>query len=294
MCGRKLALLLALIISSVQQVAAAEKCSAALKLTKVYDNYFQVLTQQGDLRARAAAKLFTFIPEINALALANEMETEIDPERLQRVLGAAQQLSEYIATGIEVSMVGLAPHTANVQWLGKTIEQTGCLEEFAAHSGPIAVKQRAAAPPPQDFRPAPPPRRLAEQKSNHRYTLMLLAIGVGVGIAGGLGYLLVKSRKFRNHRVQRMPRHLTTFPVVATYVGEENAKISKSVTAHDISAGGMKIAWESPPQKGAAIRLSLPIGDVSAVIAWSNPFFAGAIFDKNLSAADVELLSQTR
>ncbi len=245
------------------------------------------------MRDRAAAKLFSFVSSIDIIALSDELDIEVDTERLERVLGAIQQLSVYMISGVEVSMMGLAPHSANVHWLGQTIEQTGCLEEFSAPSGPIAVKGKAEASLPQNYS-FPAPRRLAADiEERVSYTSGILSVA-GAVFFGGIGYVLVKSRAFRRQRVQRMPRHLTSFPVVATAVADDGTEIRAPVTAHDISVGGMKIAWEEPPPKGAEVILALPIGEVSATIAWSNPYFAGMVFDKNLSAAEVDALTKTR
>ena len=205
---------------------------------------------------------------------------QIDAERMNRIFSAAHRLSRDLITGQKPTMVGLAPHIENVDWLADTIAATGCVESF---SSPQTVSA-----PPRTTSKATPPRTKGSNPMSLDIGLILAGLG-GVALIA----LIIAFRKTRTYRIMqadRLPRHLTTISVKLSYETPMRGPQSIEVTGLDVSAGGMKLAWPEAPPRGTHLTMTLPVGERTASEVWSNAHYAGVVFDHQLEPDELDLL----
>lgn len=265
--------------------AASDKaCEAAETLARVHDRYHAVVQGTDDLRARSAAQLHGWLPTLNARGLANllaEGGTEVDADRLSRILDGARRLSRDLITGTPPTMVGLAPHIENVDWLAETVRASGCLSRFAEPEqadGAETLSAGTAIGAGGEGQPL-----------FGKLVLPLLAL-LGLGAVAYAVHAIRKSRTYRVMQVARLPRHFTTAVVDVAYETPARGARKEKVTGLDISAGGMKLAWPEAPPRGTLLKIRTPLGERTASIVWSNAHYAGIMFDQVMTEDELDLM----
>ena len=250
-------------------------CEAAAELARIHDRYHAVVIDDPKLAARSAAQLLTALPGPLATALAARLAqggTDVDAERLDRILVAAQSISRDIVMGRPAPMVARAPHRNNVAWLADIVRSTNCVARFPDVGDSEEEATGASLGSAGAF---------TSTVAQERNLWPLLS---AAGIAALLAMLFVarKSRPYRIAEVQRLPRHFTTVAVDVSYETPARGPQGVRLTALDISAGGMKLAWENAPPLGTTLSVRLPQGQRGASVVWSNAWYAGIMFDQHL------------
>jgi|GEM_PF-5186049 len=278
-----IALVTALTIAAPRARASAA-CDAATMVAVVHDRYHAVLNENDPIRSRSAAQLFAMLPDLNAAALAVQMttdQTSADPDRMTRVFSAAYHLSQDLITGAEPAMVSLAPHLSNVKWLAENIAATNCFQTFSADDdGDTDAKAGKGASS---------PKKSSDKKGLQINIGLLLALLGGVALVG-LVMFIRKSKTYKIMQAQRLPRHLTTISVQVDFETPMRGPQSINVNGLDISAGGMKLAWEDAAPRETALTIKLPIGERTGSVVWSNAYYAGIVFDQRLDADELKLM----
>ena len=264
------------------------RCEAVGVLTVVHDRYQTIIQEKGDTRARAAARLYPYLARINARKLSHDLNMDIDRERMERVLNAAQKLAEYVVSGVTLSFVGLAPHSQNVDWLGNVVRDSDCPTTPAATAQAARLLASGGIESPDqdtDSRSDHPEPSIGDPRS-----LLTALLILAIVLLAAILIFLIKSRSLRIRRVKRLPRFTVGFPLSLTFADDTGNDQTLTVTAVDLSLGGMKIAWSDAAPDKTPLTLILPIGEVLASVIWSNAHYAGILFDRNISQDDLQVL----
>ena len=267
-------------------LAASERarasCEAIGVLSVVHDRYQTILTKEGDKRSRAAARLYPYLAEVDTRRVARDLADKADAERTERVLNSARKLSEHVISGVTMSFFGLVPHTNNVTWLGELVSASDCpaipAKNRKKYGSPAAGK-------PESENRTPWTRVEAFAQDTPYLAEFTLIFIVAAGSI--LGLILMRSRRFRIQRVKRLPRYPVDFLLPLSYTDDQGTAQSLTVSAIDLSLGGMKLGWANAPAENTALSLQLPQGEVPASVIWSNAHYAGVIFDSNITDDDL-------
>ena len=270
-------ILLFLILAGLPDRARAD-CDAIGVLSVVHDRYQTILQSKGDTRARAAARLYPFLSDIDTRQVGQDLDSKHDGERVVRVLNSARSLAEFVISGVTLSLVSIAPHTQNVTWLGDVLDQSDC----PSAAPPKRQNPDSAKTKPMESRTKLPWgkfKSLAEETPYAPGILLLL----GLVLLAVSGLVVLRTRSFRIRQLKRLPRYPVGFSVPVSYIDANGGQHAVSAKALDISLGGMKLGLPDAPKPGTSLNLALPFGAVSGSIIWSNAHYAGILFDKHLS-----------
>lgn len=262
---------LALAFSAGARPAQA-RCEGAAEAALLHDAYRAVLVGTGEARKFAGVTLYTLLSQQNAARMARALKGDgagADPDRLAAVLDHAREIASDAMIGLALPETPSAPHRANVAWLASLVAESGCAAAWSGTGGTPG-------------RPAAETSGATTAGINPRAILGILS-AIAFGFAGTR---LRRLRSLRARRVERLPRHSTALKCAVRFRRDGRVQTA-NVTGLDISAGGMKLAWDDPPARGQELELILPGGPKPATIVWANAYYAGIMFDDNL--ADTEL-----
>ncbi|AZQ68016.1 hypothetical protein EF888_13260 [Silicimonas algicola] len=265
--------LLALLFT--EPATAGTGCEAATSLARIHDRYHAIVVDDPNLAARSAAQLLAALPGTSAIALAARLppETDLDVERLDRILAAAHSLSRDFVTGHPASMAARAPRRDNVAWLARAVRATGCVPRFET-AGPEEEEGAQGG--------LASTGHTGNAAVSRATNLWPLLSATGIAALAVLVYIVRTSRPYRIAEVERLPRHFTTIAIDVAYETPARGPQSIRLTALDISSGGMKLAWENAPPRGTALSVRLPQGERAASIVWSSAWYAGIMFDQHI------------
>ena len=279
-----MAVLLGLFIA-IHTPAQAD-CVRMQPLAVMHDAYRALLSENAPhTKAVAANKLMEFVPIYPARtfesAFAN-MDLDIETARLEKVLVDALFLGRDALTGglIQLSIPGF--HLRNADWLSGTIARTGCFRDQSAAQSDTPIDQFGVAS--NTSAHSNTPAAATTDKSSYKKPQKGALTGALLGIVAiFIASLIYRSHPFRVKRAQRLPRHAVAFTASASF--EDS---TSPIIVLDISAGGAKIECDHPPIAKEILTLHLPCGSVPATIVWATAFYAGVMFDKHLSEADLQ------
>ena len=171
-------------------------------------------------------------------------------------------------------MVARAPHRDNIAWLPRAGRATGCVPRFET-----AEPDEEADNAQGSLGSTGHTGTAAASRATNLWPLLSAA---GIVALAALVYVVRTSRLYRIAEVERLPRHFTTIAIDVAYETPARGPQSIRLTALDISAGGMKLAWENAPPRGTALSVRLPQGERGASVVWSNAWYAGIMFDQHI------------
>ena len=275
-------LLLALFLGAflpASAALAAPDCAQVARLANLYEAYRATDSNTGPTRRAAAAQLYHQIPLIVPESAASRIEVEgvrVEAGRLRSLLRDAKTLSqEVLATG-EPSDFRASRRATDIAWLARIVDLSGCFETAAAGGLDTGIRQTASpdanAGDTQPFDPLP--------------LNVVLAI-LAMLLLGALIEVLRRNTVLRAGRLQRLPRHIVAFRVLAEVIGEDGAFRREEVKCSDLSLGGAKVHWTDPPTRGTRLIIDLPTGPRYATVVWNTPHFAGIMFRDRLSPAEL-------
>lgn len=281
--NRPVAVLLGLFFSF--HTPAQADCVRLQPLAALHDSYRALLSENAPhTKAIAANNLLKFVPIYSAQSFEStftDMALNIDIARLDKVLVDAFFLGRDALAGGLIQHNIPAYHFSNADWLSSTIFRTGCFRENSPTNGRATTSQFVAEDGTHKGHAAPTKSRIPNKGPQKG-----IVIGALVGILSILlASMIYKSFPFRVKRVQRLPRHAVAFPASADF-----EKTTSRIIVLDVSAGGAKIECDHPPTAKESITLNLPCGSVPATIVWATAFYAGVMFDKHLSKADLQTI----
>lgn len=267
---------------------AQAACEGAVVLGGLHDAYYAMVTGSGGTRQMAAATLLVLAGDRASSRLAAQadlMGLGVPIDRLDGVLSGARELAAAVLTTPDHRIDRLA-HASNIEWLGTLYEQTGCRNSLAHASLPVGA---ASA---QSTVNGETSGRVRKSGDTDVIRLIILTVASGAGVAGlVLAVRFVRQTLFfRRHQAERQPRTAISLEIEVGFEDESGTSQRKRLTALDVSAGGMKLAWNDPPGQGTALSLSLPVGERGATVIWSNAFYVGVMFDELLEEETLQTL----
>lgn len=281
LCITRTKIIATAVVLTLSAPAQAMDCGALQPLAAMHDAY-RALVSQGPAGTKiiAANQLLNTAPIFSANtfeAAFSDASLDLDTPRLEKVLRDGVFLARDVLAGraMQSQIVGL--HTLNADWLANTIARTGCYKIPFRQAQGTPVAQ--ASPPEQ----APPDIKNLFKKYTHvSRDLLPILILVLTGIAC---YLIYHSRHFRIKRIARLPRFSVAFKARAQI---DDAQ--RNIIVLDISLGGSKIECDRALVENEQITLHLPCGSVKATIVWATAFYAGVMFDKQLSEKQLQMV----
>lgn len=266
-------LVLFLILAPVQ---AHARCEGAIMLGTFHDAYRATLTGEGANRRDAAVTLLFIAGGQNSTDFARRIAfsgATISADRLHEALKDAEDLATRTLQNLSVLDRDFR-HGRNVQWLGDTFLLTDCQNSpLAASRTPSATSFEAGSP---------------KKPEETEFPWIVAVVALAFALVGYSGYRLHTSFTMRLRRVERQPRTPIKLSLQASYAFPDGQIRTVDVDAVDISLGGMKLSWENAPPVGTAVTLSEPLGEKTCRITWSNSFYAGSMFDEQLSEDELE------
>ncbi len=261
------------------------RCEGAVMLGALHDAYHATLLDAEATRLNAARTLLVLVGAKDAVTFARQVSRSgvtVSAERLSEALKDAQALAEATLRGQRDESDSFR-HSLHIDWLADTYIASKCQNSRATSS------HDAVEPP------------FAAQKSSHRPTparkprpitdLIHLALGLSAALAFCLGaYRFYHSLYMRRKRVERLPRSSVDMVIEVTITDETGEMVQKEVKVVDISAGGMKVAWEGAPAAGTTATFTLLSSNRLAQIAWANNFYAGVMFETILKRQELSAL----
>lgn len=273
------------VLTLAAALPAHARCKGAVVLGGVHDAYRALLSDSGDTRTRAAMTLLVLLGPGAQDRLARQIAdagVEVSGARLQSVLSEARRLASQVMSGT-APPDDLFRHGLDADWLADLYIATGCRDSAAGASPAIAdpAADRVL------------PRSAASRTRGTLAAEGAVAAALALAAAGGLGYvgkLVWNSFPVRRKRVDRLPRTPISMTVSLAYAGPDGTMQQVQAEALDISVGGLKLHWPKPPPAGTRVVLDLPIGECHGQLAWSNAFYAAAMFDQQLRKPDLETM----
>ena len=258
-------------------------CDAVESLARIHNNFYVMLSAQGDLRARAAARLYPFLKALKPVEFAEALEIGDQSRRWEAIHLSISRLSREIIMGTEHPQSVLDRQTNNLAWIEKVILESGCLLDVSRGTG----GSRQAPGGSDTSTDKEPPKDLNSKTS---FLSAVLPIKILILLLAGAAILILRSRRYRIVKLGRLPRHSIDFTFDITHVDATVADIGQRVSAVDLSLGGMKIKVEKTIKEGVFLHLHLPIGERIGSVVWSNNFFAGILFEHNLTEEELDTL----
>ncbi len=264
--------------------SALARCEGAVMLGAVHDAYHATLVNTGDNSLNAARTLLVLVGGKDAATFARQVSRSgvtVPVERLSEALQDAQDLAEATLRGQRIESTGFR-HSLHIDWLADTFIASNCQNSRATISRDAVEPVMAS----ETFtRPA------SASKSSRIKDLVYLALGLFAALTVGLGInRFYHSLYMRRRRVERLPRTPVDMVMEVTITNENGEIVQKEVKVMDISAGGMKLAWEGAPAAGTTATFPLLSSNRLAQIAWSNNFYAGVMFDTMLNKKELATL----
>lgn len=260
---------------------ALARCEAVIVLQRMHDAYLATLTETGQMQLSGARSLLVYAggsPK-SLIQQLKKADIQIEEDRLTRVIQQAVDVAQIVMTGAPLP-TDTFQHSQNIKWLGNIAHRTNC-KDFVVAADWSGRHSRASSSP-------PPKYTLSKLKSN--YPIVIAGVLVLLALAG-LGIRKYrKSRLFLVRQMDRLPRSPASMTLPATFTDAEGNIQQTTVTALDISTGGMKFDWPDAPPPGIVLTVSLPFGQRLARVAWSNAYFAGIVFDSPLSKREMAQL----
>ena len=278
---------LALVICClVATPAVSANCEAVIRLAQLYDAFYAITRETGDIRTRAAARLYPQLATLDVEEFAKELDAGFSEEKVAEALTTARILSREIIMDADLSPFRVLDSRDEAEFLAEFIERSRCL---AGASGGNGGGSTSSDPENDDsgekkltFGPKSGSQGAKSLVDTSKPATMAILIGAGILALGASGFFAIRSRRMKIHMAERLPRHRIRLDFTAAYAGASGAAGSHSVTALDVSLGGMKLKVPEPLDNGTQMELSLPIGPVSATVIWSNAHYAGILFDERL------------
>ena len=242
----------------------------------MHDSYHALLTEDAThTRAIAANQLLKNVPIHSADSFKDtfaEMSLDIEMARLEKVLVDAFFLARNALSGSSDLSNTPDYHVQNARWLTDTIKSTGCAPaQGNGRNGPTPLPSLASDEPNQASTDIENNRQRTARAS------VLIAVLIAL-IISATCYAIYQSRHFRIKRIQRLPRHAVAFKASGDFNGK-----SGPIIVLDISVGGAKIECDHPPVAKEPVTLHLPCGTVPASVVWATAFYAGVMFDAQLT-----------
>lgn len=274
-------------IAMVSATSASANCDAANTLAQIYNIYTALVIEDDDPQKRAAARLYPTLSNLDPERFAATIDFAFNDIRWASIHRQASTLAREVSAGIPQSDQRLGTHTDNLNWLNRTILNSGCdlsdittngERAFGASGGFLTQavgKSNAPAP--------------VKKETITKVVSILSIIAFLCGLAGFIFAILVR-RHFKIRRMQRLPRQNVAFDFKIEQTGANPVETAQSVTAVDVSLGGMKIRIENTLLDGAKLVLKLAVGDRGASVVWSNNFYAGLLFDDQLTQDELDEL----
>lgn len=278
-------LIVFLLLASVPMPAAA-RCEGAVVLGALHDAYRATLTERGAAQIQAATSLLFMAGGQDSITFARQVSrsgVDVSAERLRDILVDAQQIATDTLEGRQSGDPDFR-HGPNVQWLADTFIASRCQNSVATTS-----RTNVEVAPKRSERSS-----ILEMPKKSQY--ILLGIAVIAGLLSLLGLrMFLNSFAMRRRRVERFPRQPILLPVKVTYAFPDGEERKLDVEAADISLGGMKLSWPQPPGPGTPVTVITSDRTMSAQITWSNSFFAGIMFDEQITEEELDgFLSKTQ
>ena len=257
-------------------------------LGRLHDIYHATLTESGVPQRQAASALLVTLGDQNGDAFARHVRytgLSLPTRQLEQVLADAKELATAVITGQNPGDPDFR-HGRHVRWLADIYADSDCDLRLAnAGSGPGRTGTASA---PGDISPG-------TDGSDRANSLILVVIFFAALSAGAGLFWLRSSFALRRLRAERQPRLPTAFRLTASFTPPDGDTQREDVESIDVSIAGMKLAWTQPPDVGTDVLLDLPIGARGGQIAWCNNLYAGIVFDKELTEAELEsLVKKTR
>ncbi|MDA8585726.1 hypothetical protein N9L47_05560 [Rhodobacteraceae bacterium] len=278
-----------------QPTAAVANCANIKALARFHDVFVHMVTETGQAQSRAASLLQKTLLKIDAEFVVNTLETTVDQSRLAQLFTTAQHISIQIITGNTPPDTDFLAALDELDWIGAEIRKSGCIATaLTDQSENIRLAAKISAQTSANVNTnASFPTRYTPKTTSENLTIIARTLAALVSTFC-LVYVLSKTRRLRVLRLNRMPRAPIALKFDLIYSAPDSYQTQIDVTALDASMGGMKLKVSKPLPDGAALLLSLPIGQRSASVVWANSYFAGIMFDTELSDTDLKALTSTQ
>ena len=286
---------LALVLLPWRADMAVARCENAWALAVIHDSYRAMLIETGRQRLDAARTMLVLLGKDDGSQLAGRLARisySTSEARLARAFRDGGTLARFIVIGGRPPP-GLSYHSTNVEFLSGAFLATGCRNTMPQAQQGNQAQQRTPDVSPRT-RPEPETRKTDFRSTDFRKMSVFVMAGLSAVLLAALGVQRVlKSMHVRRSRVERQPRVPVSFDIGVVFRRDgQNQRIQ--VRAMDASAGGMKVDWANPPQVGTDVMLTLPNGERSGKVMWSNAFYAGLMFDEFLTQDDVAQLASLK
>lgn len=282
------ALILCALILPTPTVA---NCDAVHTLAAIHDNYRAILQETGTNRARAAARLYPLLANTDLSELAVNLKTEIEQDRWIDTLNSAENLAKDVISGLQLSQAGQAPHTNQVDWIAGIVRKSPCFK-ILGNTGFGTAGQTGWSQSPMSPQANKTPRKQKPANPStpfplRTFTLVFLSV-LSLGL---ILRIILRSRQVRAHLVSRLPRKSVQIEFDIHHKDNAGLDVKQRVKALDISTGGMKLKVETSISQGTPLNLELALGDWTASVVWANAHYAGIMFDRMLSDAELTRLT---
>ena len=264
---------------------AQARCTGAEVLGGLHDAYRATLLESGETLQQGAMKLLFLAGDQEPTEFSRRVSragVELSTDRLSKVLSDGKSLASATLNGTRTDEDRFR-HGLNIQWLADVFLQSGC-----ELSPPILGEDTEQL---ISMSPSIHPKPGMNVGSSKTGQLLLLLAATLVVLGAVLGiHKLHNSFVMRRRRAERLPRTPISLQVQAAYAYPDGTVRSERVEAVDISLGGMKLNWPQPAPAGAQVTLTTPVGERGAQVTWSNSFYAGLMFETQLTDEELQSL----
>lgn len=267
---RRLGILALLLLWLAPAAGRADPCSAAATLAALHDAYLALGEPDRETRHRAAIALLALIlPDANADAIADGLSDLDPPPDSARLIALLETAATAARDAVANDKAPSGPNRASgIDGLADMILRSGCTGAWG---------QGYLVPPPAgDIDPL-----IRSDDSARSGKLLILSITLATLIAVAA---IRRSRPFRRHGLRAQPRMAVNLDASALLANGQ----CHPVKVLDLSLGGMKITLRDAPPPGAALTIDFGTRAFPASIAWRNDFYAGILFDTELTRRGLE------
>lgn len=261
---------------------ALARCEGVIVLQRIHDAYLATLKETGQLQVSGARSLLVFAGG-SPKSLRQQIKKagiQIEEDGLSRVIREAVDLAQIVMTGAPLPLETFQ-HSKNIKWLGDIAHRSQC-KDYVVATDWSARQSRISSSPATHFSP---------DTLKDPIAIVGVVVLLGIAVFGIKKYR--KSRMFLVRQMDRLPRSPTSLTLPVTFTDPEGDIQQTTVTALDLSTGGMKFDWPNAPPPGIVLTVSLSSGEHLARVAWSNAYFAGIVLDSPLSKREVaEILAE--
>lgn len=196
--------------------AVSANCEAVIRLARLYDAFYAITRESGDIRTRAAARLYPALASMDVEEFAQELDASFSEEDVVNALETARALAREVIMDADLSPFRALDARDEAAFLADFIDRSRCLS--AASGGgadnPVGGSEDEGKRK-LTFGPKSKSNGVQSFVDAAKPSMLVFLVAGGMVALGTGGALVARSRRVKIHMAERLPRHRISLDIAA-------------------------------------------------------------------------------